>query len=123
MQFNIVPLNCRDKQYEFNIVAVREDDWIKFVKSVLLARTDNVSSVSLTGFKVVIRDNIAKVVLYWKDEEFYHEFKFHLDPFGRVSKDYKDLVSEIWQNLMGDYYGEEYNSALEAKLANLNQTI
>ncbi len=120
MQYFIMPLNCRDKHYDFDMVVVKDKDWIKFAKSVLLARTDGVSSVSLIGFKVIIRDNIARFKLFWQDVA-YHELEFRLDPFGRDSKNYSDLISEIWQNIMSDYYGHKgYDIALERKMNNYN---
>ena len=122
MQFIVKSLNCRDKHYEFDIAAVEEKDWLKFAKSVLLARTENVSTVSLTGFKAIIRDNVAKFKLCWKDS-LYHEFECHLDVFGRESKNYSDLVSEIWQNIMTDCFGKSYNIALENKLKSNEKTI
>lgn len=122
MQARIIDLNCKDKEYKFNLSIVSQDMWLRFIRDVLLVRVSSVEGVSITGFKVTIRDNVAKILLCWKDD-LYHEFNFHLDAFGRVSKNYKDLVSEIWQNIMNEYYGDEYRSSLDSKLGNLNQTI
>ena len=122
MQVRIIDLNCEDKKYKFNLSVVSQDVWLNFMKEVLISRIEFAKTVTITGFKVTIRDNVAKVLLCWKDD-LYHEFSCHLDPFGRVSKDYKDIVSEIWQNIMNDYYGEEYQKSIPSKSESVNQEV
>ena len=48
----------------------------------------------------------------------YHEHEYNLDVFGRISKDYLDIVSELFQEMMEHYYGEEYRRALDEQLSN-----
>ncbi len=105
----------------FNVSVVSSQDWTKFVLDILTARLDSIRGVKLSGTKISIRDNVAKVVISWKSaDKAYHEFTFHVDEFGRKSKNYQDLVSNIWQNLMSDHFGEEYNHALQLKLDEIN---
>ena len=122
MQARIIDLNCKEKEYKFNLSVVSQEMWGRCIRDILMVRASSTKGVIITGFKVTIRDNVAKVMLCWKDD-LYHEFTCHLDEFGRISKNYKDLVSEIWQNIMFEYYGEEYRTQLDSKLDNLNKTL
>ncbi len=100
---------------KYDISVVSKKDWDKFIKSVLLARVENVKSLKIFPTFITIRDNRAKVKMSWEDNN-YHEFTFHINEFGRESKNYQDIVSEIWQNIMADYYFEEYVDELNSQL-------
>lgn len=107
----------------YSISAVTKEDWDKLIKSVILNRVQNSESIKLYPSFVNIRDNVAKVKICWEDD-FYHEFECHVDEFGRKSKEYQDIVSQIWQNIMTEYYQEDYVQELNAKLEELKtQTI
>ena len=108
-------------EYKFNISVMSSKDWTNFTLDVLTARLDTIKGVKLSGTKVSVRDNVAKVMISWETaDNAYHEFEFHLDEFGRKSKNYQDLVSNIWQNQMSKFYDKEYVQALQAKLDELN---
>lgn len=122
MQTVVVDVNEKNDN-KFNISVVSKDDWTKFTKTIIVGRLNEDKSVKMLGSFVNIRDNKAKVKICWEDN-LYHEFEFHIDEFGRSSKGYQDLVSQIWQNIMTDYYQEEYVIELDAKLVELqSQTI
>ena len=116
MDVRVVPYDGDNKKFQFNISNISKESWKTFVLDILIARLPETKGVTLIDNYVEIRDNVAKVQICWQDK-FYHEFKFHLDEFGRKSKEYSDIVSEIWQNVMTDYYQEEYVDALDAKLS------
>ena len=109
-------LNLNEKSYKFDLSIISEEDWNKFMFEVLLARLDNVRFIKVPTIKAIIRDNIAKVQISWVEGKSCHDFTFHLDEFGRKSKNHQDLISNIWQNLMTEYYHEEYVQALNSKL-------
>ena len=110
-------LNLNEKEYKFDLSVISVNSWTQFMFDVLLARVDNIKAVKTPSIKYNIRDNVAKVVISWLGEkDSYHEFTCHLDEFGRISKNYQDVVSEIWQNKMADYYNEEYVQDLNTKL-------
>lgn len=117
----IVVKDFNEGEYKFNISVMSSKDWTKFALDVLTARLDSIRGVKMPSTKVTVRDNVSKVLISWETaDNAYHEFEFHLDEFGRKSKNYQDLVSNIWQNKMSSFYGEEYNQALQAKLEELN---
>jgi hypothetical protein len=50
--------------------------------------------------------------------------EYHLDEFARVSKNYGDVASALFQDIMIEYYGEDYKKALRSKVLNqIEQTI
>ncbi len=120
METRVVDYTCKDNQHEFNISKVSKQDWNKFSREVLISRVNATQRITVKDASVVIRDNVAKYNVAWQDALGYHEFACHLDPFGRASKNYSDLVSEIWQNIMTDYYGKEYQTELNKELNQLN---
>ena len=123
MQTRIIDLNCRDKEYKFNISVVSDDVWRNFAHDIVLAKGEYIKNLELNGYKVVIRDNKVKFKLFYKDS-FYHELEYHLDEFGRISKNYQDIASTLWQDIMIGYYGEDYKKALRAKIvANIEKSI
>lgn len=122
MQTKIIDLNCRDKIYNFNISVVSEDAWTRFAQDVVLERVGTLCRYSITGYRVRIRDNKARVLLCWKDSA-YHEFEFQLDEYGRVSRGYSDIISKLWQDIMKSYYGEQYEKELVRLGIVKNQTI
>ena len=89
-------------------------------RNIVLVKCENVKNLTLNGYKVIIRDNKAKFKLFYQDS-FYHEVEYNLDEFGRISKDYQDVVSELWQDVMRKYYAEEYEDALKKKLSSLTE--
>ena len=110
-----------EEKHQYSISVVSSKEWTKFMLDVLTARLETVKGVKLGGTKITIRDNVAKVMISWtSNNNAYHEFTFHVDEFGRKSKNYQDLVSNIWQNLMSEKYGIEYNKALQSKLEEIN---
>ena len=122
MNCKLLDLNCKDKEYKFNMSTVSEKDWLSFAHSVVLEKGENVKDLHITGCKIVIRDNKARFKVFYQDSN-YHELEYHLDEFGRVSKKYQDIVSSLWQGVMSKYYGNEYNSQLELKLNLINQAV
>lgn len=123
MQARVIDLNCKDKEYKFNISVIGEDKWRDFAHDVVLAKGEKLKDLELNGYKVVIRDNKVKFKLFYKDS-FYHELEYHLDEFGRSSKSYGDVVSALWQDVMMEYYGEDYKKTLKHKMtANVVRTI
>ena len=123
MQARLIDLNCKDKEYEFNMSVLTENNWNNFAHNVVLAKGEYIKSLELNGYKVVIRDNKAKFKLFYKDS-FYHELEYHLDCFGRVSKNYDDIVSSLFQDVMAEHYGEDYENALKLKKStNIEKSI
>ncbi len=122
MHSRIIDLNCSQNEYKFNISAIKEEEWVDMAHEIVLAKGENVKELELTGCKVVIRDNKAKFQVFFQDSS-YHEHAYHLDVFGRASREYKDLVSLLFQDTMINYYGEEYQTDLEEKIDQTNQTV
>ena len=115
MQTKVIDINCKDKEYKFNISVVSDEDWEQFVYNVVLEKGDFDKKFEINGYKVVIRDNKAKVKIFYQDNA-YHELEYRLDIFGRAVNKYEDFVSVLWQDVMTKYYGEEYQKAKYVKL-------
>ena len=123
MQARIIDLNCRDKEYKFNLSVISEQEWRNLAHNIVLYKGQNIKILELNGYKIVIRDNKAKIKLFYQDTA-YHELEYHFDEFGRPSKLYQDDVSEFMQEIMLCHYGAEYQKALESlKNSKLNTEI
>lgn len=122
MKKAIIDLNCKDRDYKFSLSVITENDWVAFAHAIVLNKGENVKDLQLNGFKVVVRDNKAKIKVYYQDT-CYHELEYHLDEFGRVSKHYEDVISLLFQSVMQNYYGKEYCLEFERKLKSLDTTL
>lgn len=122
MKKAIIDLNCEDKDYKFSLSVITEKDWVDFAHEMVLNKGENALELTLNGFKVVIRDNKAKIKIFYQDS-CYHETEYHLDVFGRISKDYNDEVSQLWQAIMRNHHGKEYDETLASKLKSFEETI
>ena len=120
MQVKIMDLNCTEEK--FNLSAISKQEWIDLAHHVILAKGERIKVLELKDVKVVVRENRAKFDVSFQDSD-YHEHKYHLDAFGRVSRNYQDIVSQLFQDVMGVHYGEEYKTALNEKLAEINKAI
>ena len=100
---------------------ISEQDIRNLAHNIVLVKGENIKNLVLNGYKIIIRDNKAKFKLFYQDS-FYHEAEYHLDEFGRASKNYQDVVSNLWQDVMREYYGEEYDVALKKHLSLLTET-
>lgn len=114
----IIPLKCEGKDFKFDLYKISDQDWETFVNDIVFARLPNAKNVKINGAKVVIRDNKAKVSLFYNDGN-YHEVLLKIDEFGRITQEYKDVISKIWQDLMFKYYGKAYKDALDSKFDTL----
>ena len=120
MTIYVLPLKCEGMEFKFDLYEIKNEDWENFIVDIVFANLPDVSNVKINGAKVVIRDNKAKVSLFYMDaKNKYHEVLFRIDEFGRSSQDYKDSVSKVWQDLMFSYYGKKYKEALDSKLETL----
>ncbi len=115
MQTRIVDLNCKDKEYQFTMSIITDADWKEFAYDIILEMGVYIKEPELTGCKVVIRDNKAKLKVFFQDQA-YHELEYRLDVLGRKSKNYQDVVSVLWREKMQKYYGEEYSKFVEVNL-------
>jgi len=106
---NFKLLNLDNKEYEFNLGEITEQDWKYFLEDVVLNWAGNKKVHSLMA-NVVIRDNKAKIKLGYCDKN-YHEICLRLDEFGVTLND-KHGISQIWQEFMGARFGEKYYKAL-----------
>ena len=122
MQLVLVNLNCDTNKYKFDMSAITEEEWNKLAHEIVLTKGQHVKILELKGAKVVIRDNKAKMKVFFQDG-LYHEHEYHLDVFGRESRQYADVVSEMFQGLMASYYGDSYRIALKEKLSMDNENI
>ena len=122
MKKAIIDLNCKDRDYKFSLSVVTEKDWSDFVHEVVLNKGENIKILTTNGFKIVIRDNKAKFKVYYQDS-FYHEIEYHIDMYGRASRDYSDSVSKLWQSIMVKYYGKEYQDSLSVILKPIEKTV
>ena len=120
MRTRIIDLNCKDKEYLFNMSRLTDKDWNDLAHSVVLAKGQNVKDLELNGYKVVIRDNKVKFKVFFQDGQ-YHEHEYHLDVFGRESRKYADIVSELFQSVMSRYYGKKYREALDERISMVNE--
>ena len=114
MQEKILDLNIKDA-YKFSLSVITDDEWKDMAHSIILEKGEILKNLKLLGFKVVIKDNKAKFKICFEDSS-YHENEYHIDEFGRISKDYKDCVSYLIQDVMAQHYGKDYLLALSAKL-------
>lgn len=120
MTIYVLPLKCEGKEFKFDLYEIKNEDWEKFIVDIVFENLPNAKNVKINGAKVVIRDNKAKVSLFYLDDKNkYHDVLFRIDEFGRSSQDYKDTVSKVWQDLMYSYYGKKYKDALDAKFETL----
>ena len=115
MQIRMIPLNCREKEYLFDLSVISEERWCEFIQAIVQARVSCVENLKINGAKIVLRDNKVKLKLFYQDDS-YHEVILYCDEFGRISKDYKDIISQIWQKMVASYYGESYEEELNLKL-------
>jgi len=122
MKKAIIDLNCKDKEYKYSLSVITEKDWVDFVHEVVLNKGENVKILTTNGFKIVIRDNKAKVKIFYQDSN-YHELEYQLDEFGRVSKNYEDEISQLLQGIMRKHYGQEYDLDLASKLKSFEETV
>ena len=122
MKKAIIDLNCKDKEYKFSLSVITEKDWIDLAHAIVLNKGQNIKILTINGFKIVIRDNKAKVKIFYQDS-YYHELEYHLDEFGRVSQSYEDEFSQLLQDVMSKHYGQEYNLALTSKLKSFEETV
>ena len=113
-------LNCEDKDYGFNMSAITEADCEEFAIKYVYKEGKPVKGAHINGIKVIVRDNIAKIILYYQAEGSLHEFKASLDPFGMKSQNYQDEISKIWQTIMVRHFGNAYQNALNAMVVNVN---
>ena len=122
MQTRIIDLNRKEMNFEFRINVFSSDEWVDFAHQIIWAKGENVRNLELIGLKVVIRDNVAKVKIFYQDA-FYHELEYYFDEFGRIDKQYKDVASNIWQQVMLSRYGEKYDIALRSKMNGVTKNI
>ncbi len=122
MKKAIINLNCKDKEYKYSLSVITEKDWVDFVHEVVLNKGENIKILTTNGFKIVIRDNKAKIKIFYQDS-FYHELEYLLDEFGRVSKNYEDEISQLLQGIMRKHYGQEYDLDLASKLKSFEETV
>ena len=122
MLVRIIDLNCQEKEYKFDISNLTEHDWKTFAHTVVMDYGEFVKDLTLNGMKVVIRDNKAKVKLFYQDST-YHELQYRLDEFGRISKNYKDIVSTVWQNIMKKRFGQTYETDLNQKFSTIENEV
>ena len=120
-------LNCEDKDYQFNLSAVTDADCEEFAIKYVFQDGKTVKGTHINGIKVIIRDNIAKVQLYYQEGASIHEVAVSLDPFGMKSHNYEDEISRIWQTIMARHFGQSYVDTLKEKLQcfsnNANDTL
>ena len=122
MQTRFINLNCDANEYKFDMSKISNQEWIDMAHTIVLAKGQRIKALELQGIKVVVRDNKTKFKIFFQDST-YHEHEYHLDVFGRISRNYKDIVSELLQETMEHHYGQEYRDALDKKLAELNPAI
>ena len=120
MPLVLMNLNEKNSNHQFDISVIDEKVWTNLAYDIVLAKGKRVNTLELKSAKIVIRDNKAKFKICFQDDLF-HEHEYHLDTFGRASRAYSDIVSEMFQDIMEHYYGEEYKVALDNKLEEVNQ--
>ena len=120
MSLVVMNLNDKNEQHQFDMSVIHEEVWDNLAHDIVLAKGKQVNGLGLKSAKVVVRGNKAKLKICFQDD-LYHEHEYHLDVFGRASRNYSDLVSEMFQDIMKHYYGEEYEVALNNKLEEVNQ--
>ena len=122
MPLVLMNLNEKNTSYQFDMSVIDEEIWSDMAHAIVLAKGKRMKLLELKSAKVVIRENKAKFKVCFQDD-LYHEHEYHLDVFGRDSRDYLDLVSEMFQDVMKSYYGAEYEKALSQRLAEDKQII
>ena len=55
MQRRLINLNCRDKEYKFNMTDLSEEDWNNFAHSVVLAKGERVKDLALNVLRLLIQ--------------------------------------------------------------------
>ena len=114
-------LDNGDKDYQFRLSQITEADCEEFAIKYVFKEGKTVKGTRINGIKVIIRDNIAKIRLFYAEEATIHEFAVSLDAFGNQQANYQDEISRIWQQILVRYFGKDYLEALDLKLnANIN---
>ena len=67
MNVRIINLNCAEKEYDFNMAVITDKDWAGFVNDVVLDRVSSANGLKINGAKIVLRDNNAKIKLFYQD--------------------------------------------------------
>lgn len=117
----IKKINFNSSQYKYDLSAVTDKDWLDFARDIALEKGDKANTIKLIDVKVVIRDNVAKFKVAYEDGS-YHEYEYHLDEFGRISQNYQDEISALFQGIMSKHYGKGYDKALVTKIKAASQT-
>ena len=113
MQKKILDLN--DGNYKYSLSIISDSEWQDMAHTIVLTKGEYVKLLELLSFKVTIRENQAKFKICFQDSS-YHEHEYHLDEFGRSSKQYRDCVSALLQEVMAKHFGNEYLAELSEKL-------
>ena len=116
-------LNCRDKEYEFNLSVITDDDCKRFAFDYIISSNQMLNNYQVNGIKVIIRDNKAKIVLYYQCGGAIHEVKLILDVFGNKSQNYQDNISKIWQEIMIKHHGDKYKQKLDSIINEFEQKL
>ena len=114
MNFKLLNLDDKNKDFKFNLSTISEQDWKFFLEDVVLNISEKKQVRSIMA-SVTIRDNKAKIKLAYEDGN-YHEISMTIDAFGSAAHNYSDNVSHIWQDVMGARFGKDYNTELKANV-------
>ena len=116
-------LDNEENDYQFKLSHLTEADCEEFAIKYVFKESKTVRATHINGIKVIVRDNIAKVKLFYAEEATIHEFSASLDAFGNQQANYQDEISRIWQQILARRFGKEYLEMLELKTNTILKTI
>lgn len=115
MPLNIIDYNSSSANYEFNISAITNQEWVDLALEIIYEKTGTIRNVCVVGYLVKIGDNVARIQLEYQDSKF-HVVNFRLNEFGLIDGNYTDEFSKRFQEVMQQHYGEKYNQKLNEQL-------
>ena len=125
---SIINFNHHSNEYKYDLSVIEKDEWLEFAEQLIYENIGWIKSFELLTYKVSIVGNIAKIKLAFSEKlddgkQVYHESKFKLDEFGKISTNYKDATSRALQLYMFNHYGDEYYYSLLEKQMEVSKTL
>lgn len=118
MRFKLIPLNDSKKQYQFDLTKISGQDWIAFMKDLILVNAVDAQNIEIYDINISIRDNIAKVKVQYQDDVF-HNITMKIDEWGLSQFEPNSVSSILWRDVMIKYFAEDYKACLEDKIYDL----
>ena len=107
MQFKLLNLNNPKKNYQFDLSAIDNNAWKRFIYDVVLSTSNSIENVDEICASITIRENQAKTMIGYQDNK-YNQLNFTLSPLKSYVGENNNELIELWQSMLASVYGEEY---------------